>query len=186
MEPRKSGLPGFARDAPWLTRHSTFHGVISCIQEPFGPSYSRQRLPSSPPVPVLGQAGPALAAQQLSADNPFARPSTLPYQLPPFDHIKDADFRPAFDAGMAEQRKEIEAMDRNPAPPSFENTVVALEKSGQLLDRVRSVFFNLNGSNTNPEMQKIESEMAPVGCELPLAVRHQRAARFCGVSVTVQ
>jgi peptidyl-dipeptidase Dcp len=112
-------------------------------------------------VPALGQAGPSVAAQQLSADNPFARPSTLPYHLPPFDRIKDADFRPAFDAGMAEQRKEIEAMDRNMAPPSFENTVVALEKSGQLLDRVRSVFFNLNGSNTNPEMQKIESEMAP-------------------------
>ena len=112
-------------------------------------------------VPALGQAGPALIAQQLPQDNPFARPSTLPYRVPPFDRIKDADFRPAFDAGMAEERKEIEAIDRNPAPPSFENTVVALEKSGQLLDRVQSVFFNLNGSNTNPEMQKIASEMAP-------------------------
>ena len=112
-------------------------------------------------VPALGQAGPALAAQQLPQDNPFARPSTLPYRVPPFDRIKDADFRPAFDAGMAEERKEIEAIDRNPAPPSFENTVVALEKSGQLLDRVGSVFFNLNGSNTNPEIQKIASEMAP-------------------------
>jgi peptidyl-dipeptidase Dcp len=112
-------------------------------------------------VPALGQARPALAAQQLPQDNPFAQPSTLPYHVPPFDRIKDADFRPAFDAGMAEERKEIEAIDRNPAPPSFENTVVALEKSGQLLDRVQSVFFNLNGSNTNPEMQKIASEMAP-------------------------
>ena len=112
-------------------------------------------------VPAFGQAGPALAAQQLSAENPFARPSTLPYHVPPFDRIKDADFRPAFDAGMAEQRKEVEAIDHNPAPPSFENTVVALEKSGQLLDRVSSVFSNLNASNTDPEILKIASEMAP-------------------------
>src|SRR5512144_1161612 len=83
-------------------------------------------------VPALGQATPRVAAQQLSADNPFARPSALPYRLPPFDRIKDADFRPAFDAGMAEERKEIDAIDRNPSSPSFENTIVALEKSGQL------------------------------------------------------
>ncbi len=112
-------------------------------------------------VPALGQAGPAVVAQQLPAENPFARPSTLPYHLPPFDRIKDADFRPAFDAGMAEQRKEIIAIDRNPAPPSFENTVVELEKSGRLLDRISSVFSNLNASNTNPEILKIASEMAP-------------------------
>jgi peptidyl-dipeptidase Dcp len=112
-------------------------------------------------LPVLGQAGQAVARQQLSTDNPFSRPSTLPYQLPPFDAVKDTDYRPAFEAGMAEQRREIDAMDHDPAPPSFENTVITLEKSGQLLDRVEKVFFNLNGSNTNPEMQKIESEMAP-------------------------
>ncbi len=117
-------------------------------------------------VPVVslpaqsGQAGSAVA-QPLSPDNPFARPSTLPYHLPLFDRIKDADFRPAFEAGMAEQRREIEAIDRGPAPPSFENTLVALEKSGQLLNRVSSVFFNLNGSNTNPEILKIAAEMAP-------------------------
>lgn len=109
---------------------------------------------------ALGQAAPAPIAQ-FSADNPFARPSTLPYHLPPFNRIKDADFRPAFDAGMAEQRKEIEAIDRNPVPATFENTLVALEKSGQLLDRVSTVFSNLNSSNTNPEILKIASEMAP-------------------------
>ncbi len=115
-------------------------------------------------VTLAAQTGrPAAAAvpRQLSSDNPFARPSTLPYHLPAFNRIKDADFRPAFDAGMAEQRKEIEAIDRNPAPPSFENTLVALEKSGQLLNRVSSVFSNLNSSNTNPEILKIASEIAP-------------------------
>jgi len=106
-------------------------------------------------APLLGQAAP------LSADNPFARASTLPYEAPPFDRIKDADFRPTFDAGMAEERKEVEAIARNAAAPTFENTIVALEKSGQLLDRVNTVFSNLNGFNTNPEMQKIASEMAP-------------------------
>lgn len=112
-------------------------------------------------VPASGETGPAPVAQQLSADSPFARPSTLPYYLPPFDRIKDADFRPAFEAGMAEHRKEIDAIDSNKAAATFENTVVAMEKTGRLLDRVASVFFNLNSSNTNPEILKIASEMAP-------------------------
>ena len=100
------------------------------------------------------------AVPPLPATNPFAQQSTLPYHFPPFDRIKDADFRPAFEAGMAEQRKEIETIDRDGAA-TFENTVVALEKSGQLLDRVSEVFFNLNASHTNPEILKIASEMAP-------------------------
>lgn len=111
-------------------------------------------------VSVFSQSD-ASSTTQLPPDNPFAQPSTLPYHLLPFDHIKNEDFRPGFDAGMAEQRREIEAIDKNPAAPDFENTVVALEKSGQLLDRVASVFFNLNSSNTNPEILKIASEMAP-------------------------
>jgi peptidyl-dipeptidase Dcp len=112
-------------------------------------------------LPASGESAPANTPQQFSADNPFAQQSTLPYHLPPFDRIKDADFRPAFEAGMIEQRKEVEAIDSNAAAPSFDNTVVALEKSGRLLDRVGSVFFNLNSSNTNPEILKIASEMAP-------------------------
>jgi len=99
--------------------------------------------------------------QTLPPDNPFATESTLPYHMPPFDRIKDAHFRPALEAGMAEQRKEVEAIDHNPAPPTFENTVLAFEKSGQLLDRVSSTFSNLNGSNSDPEILKIASEMAP-------------------------
>lgn len=107
------------------------------------------------------QPGAPAVPQQLSATNPFAKPSKLPYYLPPFDRVKDADYRPAFEAGMAEQRNEIEAIDKNTAAPTFENTIIAMEKSGRLLDRVSSVFFNLNSSNTNPEMLKIASEMAP-------------------------
>ena len=64
-------------------------------------------------------------------DNPFYAPSTLPFHAPPFDKIKDGDYQPAIDAGMAEQRREIRAIADNPAPPTFENTLVALERTGQ-------------------------------------------------------
>ncbi|HUO60911.1 MAG TPA: M3 family metallopeptidase [Candidatus Acidoferrales bacterium] len=110
---------------------------------------------------AMNPSGSDKEMPHLSADNPFAQPSTLPYHLPAFDRIKDSDFRPAFEAGMAEQRQEVATIDRNPDAPSFENTVVALEKSGRLLNRVSSVFFNLNSSNTNPEILKIASETAP-------------------------
>ena len=95
------------------------------------------------------------------ADNPFLHPSTLPYRLPPFDKIKDADYVPAFEAGMRAQREEVGAIALNPQPPTFDNTIVALERSGQLLERVNIVFSNLNGSETNPEMDRIDTEMAP-------------------------
>jgi peptidyl-dipeptidase Dcp len=95
------------------------------------------------------------------ADNPFLHPSTLPYQLPPFDKIADADYRPAFEAGMREHRREVAAIAQNPAAASFENTIVALERSGQLLERVNTVFSNLNGSNSDPELDAIDTEMTP-------------------------
>ena len=94
-------------------------------------------------------------------ENPFRKESPLPYQLPPFDRIKDSDYRPAFEAGMGEELHEVAAIARNPEAPDFENTVVALERSGQLLQRVSTVFDNLNRCNTNDEMDKIETEMAP-------------------------
>jgi peptidyl-dipeptidase Dcp len=94
-------------------------------------------------------------------DNPFGHPSTLPYRLPPFDKIKDSDYVPAFEAGMREQRAEVAAIARNPQAPDFENTIVAMERSGQLLERVSTVFSNLNVSNTDPQMDKIDTEMAP-------------------------
>lgn len=97
----------------------------------------------------------------LAADNPFAKESTLPYQLPPFDKIKDADFKPALLAGMAEQRKEIDAIAKSKAQPTFENTIVAMERSGELLTRVTTVFGNLSASNTNPQLEELQTEMSP-------------------------
>jgi peptidyl-dipeptidase Dcp len=98
---------------------------------------------------------------QLAPDNPFARASTLPYRLPPFDKIKDEHFKPALLAGMAAQRKEIDAIAKNPAAPTFENTIVAMERSGELLTRANSVYGNLTSSNTNPQLEELQTEMSP-------------------------
>jgi peptidyl-dipeptidase Dcp len=97
----------------------------------------------------------------MAADNPFTHVSTLPFEMPPFDRIHDADYSPAFEEGMREQLKEVAAIARDPKPATFENTIVALERSGRLLDRVATVFFNLNACNTDHEMQEIDTAMAP-------------------------
>jgi peptidyl-dipeptidase Dcp len=98
---------------------------------------------------------------QLSSDNPFAKPSELPYGLPPFDLIAEEHYAPAFDAGLAEHTAEIDAIAGNPEPATFDNTIVALERSGRLLTRVSSVFFNLTSSDTNPALQDLQAEIAP-------------------------
>ncbi|HXB18030.1 MAG TPA: M3 family metallopeptidase [Steroidobacteraceae bacterium] len=97
----------------------------------------------------------------MAADNPFVRPSPLPFEMPPFDRIHDADYAPAFETGMREQLQEVAAIAHSAEPPSFENTIVALERSGRVLDRVASVFYNLNSCNTDPQMQKVDTELAP-------------------------
>jgi len=108
--------------------------------------------------------GAPLAAAQTSTfgpQNPFYAASTLPFHAPPFDKIKDSDYQPAIDAGMAEQLKEVEAIANNPAPPTFENTLVALEKSGRLLDRVTNVFNGVTAANTDEALQKVQEYEAP-------------------------
>ena len=107
-------------------------------------------------------ANTAVAAQPaFGPANPFYAPSSLPFQAPPFDKIQDSDYQPAIEAGMAEQLGEIRAIADNPEPPTFENTVVALENSGRLLDRVNSVFDAVTGANTNPDLQKVQQIEAP-------------------------
>jgi peptidyl-dipeptidase Dcp len=95
------------------------------------------------------------------ADNPLLTESSRPYHVPPFDKIKDEHFAPAIEAGMREQLKEVEAVANNSEKPTFDNTIVALERTGRLLDRAQRTFSNLNACNTNPTMQKIDKEMAP-------------------------
>ena len=99
--------------------------------------------------------------EEFGPANPFYEPSRLPFQAPPFDKIKDSDYQPAMEAGMAQELKEIETIANNPAPPTFENTLVAMEKSGQLLARVQHAFYGVVSANTNPELQKIRQIEAP-------------------------
>jgi peptidyl-dipeptidase Dcp len=87
--------------------------------------------------------------------------STLPFQAPPFDRITDADYQPAIEAGMAEELAQVDSIASNPAPPTFENTYVALQKTGTLLNRVMQVFNAVTSANTNPTLQKVEAETAP-------------------------
>ena len=103
----------------------------------------------------------AVAISAGAQTNPFLNPSPLPYQAPPFDKIKDADYQPAIEEGMKRQIAEVEAIANNSDPPTFDNTIVAMERSGDLLTRVAKVFFNLAQSNTNDTMQKSEAEESP-------------------------
>jgi peptidyl-dipeptidase Dcp len=102
-----------------------------------------------------------LAAPATLAGNPLATASTLPFHYPQFDKIKDEHFIPAFNEGMRQQLKEVDAIANNKAAPSFDNTIVAMEKSGALLTRVQTIFGNLQGANTNDKLDAIDSEMSP-------------------------
>ena len=93
--------------------------------------------------------------------NPFAQPSTLPYELPPFDHISEDHLRPAFRDGMAHHEQELDAIATNPESPTWENTIEALERSGAELRRVAAVFFNLLGTDATEEFEAIAAEIAP-------------------------
>ena len=94
-------------------------------------------------------------------ENPLLVESPLPLHYPQFDKIKNEHFLPAFEQGMAENLREVNAIATNPAPPTFENTVIALEKSGELLGRTSRIFSNLSGTFTNPEIQAIQRSLAP-------------------------
>ncbi|MGJ9419270.1 M3 family metallopeptidase [Massilia sp. CMS3.1] len=103
----------------------------------------------------------AQPASLLEASNPFAAPSILPFQYPAFDKVKNEHFAPAYAEGMRQQAAEIEAIANNKAAPTFENTIVAMERSGQLLNRVGVVFGTLSGSYTNDTLKALDKEMAP-------------------------
>jgi peptidyl-dipeptidase Dcp len=107
------------------------------------------------PLVVLGQVS------SQSAANPLLQESTLPYHYPHFDRLRDEHYRPAIRQGMREQIQEVEAIANDAAAPTFENTIVALERSGRLLDRSLRTFFNLNSAHTNDAMQATQREIAP-------------------------
>ncbi len=97
----------------------------------------------------------------LSSDNPFVSESTLPLQAPAFDKIKDGDYKPAIEEGIKQQQAEIAEIAGNSEAPTFENTLAAMEKTGQLLNRVGNVFNLVSAANTNPTLQKVQEDVAP-------------------------
>jgi peptidyl-dipeptidase Dcp len=103
----------------------------------------------------------ATGNSEFSSANPFAEASKLPFQAPDFTKIKNDDFKPAMEEGMKQQLAEIGKIADNAEAPTFDNTIIAIEKSGQLLSRVNHVFNLLTGANTNPDLQKVQEEEAP-------------------------
>jgi peptidyl-dipeptidase Dcp len=111
---------------------------------------------------TLAVAAPTPApASMLEASNPFAKPSILPFQYPAWDKIRNEHFAPAFEEAMRQEAAEIEKIANNKAAPTFENTIVAMERSGRLMDRVSTAFGTLKGSYTNPALQALDKELAP-------------------------
>jgi peptidyl-dipeptidase Dcp len=106
-------------------------------------------------------AGGSAKSADFGPSNPFYAASTLPFGAPPFDKIKDADYQPAIEAGMAQELAEIGKIADNPAAPTFENTLVAMERSGRLLARASAAFNGVNQANTNPVLQKAKTALAP-------------------------
>ncbi len=107
------------------------------------------------------KAEPAKPATAAVASNPFFAASTLQYQAPPFDRIKDSDYQPAIEEGIKQHLVEIDKIATQTATPTFDNTIVAMERSGALYTRVTHVFDAIAQSNTNDTLQKVQEDEAP-------------------------
>ena len=135
--------------------HSYLLGAVSlavlgaCSTEPAKQAAPVQAAAATPAPPAF------------SSSNPFAEVSDLPLHAPPFDRIKDSDYQPALEEGMRQQIAEMDTIANNPEAPSFENTIVAMEKSGRLLDRATSAFFGVVQANTNDTLDKVQVDEAP-------------------------
>ncbi|WP_460878027.1 peptidyl-dipeptidase Dcp [Rhodanobacter koreensis] len=134
---------------------ATTMALAACSQQPQGAATS--------PAPAASTAAASSAAPAATAmtSNPFFSASTLPFQAPPFDKIKDADYQPAIEEGMKQQLAEVEKIADNADAPTFENTYVAMEKSGVMLNRVMAVFGAVTGANTDDALQKVQENVAP-------------------------
>jgi len=133
---------------------ATTVALAACSQSPQGAVTSPAKTAS------VATASTTAAATAMTS-NPFFQPSTLPFQAPPFDKIKDIDYQPAIEEGMKQQMAEIEKIADNPDAPTFENTYVAMEKSGVMLNRVMMVFGAVTAANTDDVLQKVQEEEAP-------------------------
>jgi peptidyl-dipeptidase Dcp len=127
---------------------------------PFSSSHANHALLALVAVLVLAPASPA-GAQAPAPPNPFFEEWTTPFGMPPFDRIKPEHYKSAFEAGIAERKKEVEAIATSPAAPTFANTIEALENGGLALAKVNEVFSTLTGAETNDALQAINKEVAP-------------------------
>jgi peptidyl-dipeptidase Dcp len=123
-------------------------------------SQSSDNTANTAPAPAASASADTGAAQA-SATNPLFAASTLPFQAPPFDKIKEADYQPAIEEGMRQHLVEIEKIADNSEPATFDNTFVAMEKSGALLKRAMLAFDAVTGANTSDALQKVQEEEAP-------------------------
>ncbi|MDR6126632.1 peptidyl-dipeptidase Dcp [Sphingomonas sp. SORGH_AS802] len=103
----------------------------------------------------------AAADAQSARVNPLTVQSDLPFQAPRFDRIQDSDYQPAIERGIAEQAAEMTRIANDPAAPTFDNTIVAMERSGRILDRAAQAFSAVVGANTNPTLDKVQEAVAP-------------------------
>ncbi|HXD36049.1 MAG TPA: dipeptidyl carboxypeptidase II, partial [Rhodanobacter sp.] len=133
---------------------ATTIALAACSQQPDGAN-------SSPATTATAAAASTAAPADAMTSNPFFQASTLPFQAPPFDKISDADYQPAIEEGMKRQLAEVQKIADNPEPATFENTYVALEKTGVMLNRVMAVFNGVTAANTNPTLQKVQEVEAP-------------------------
>ena len=117
---------------------------------------------------IIAGAALALFTSCNNMGNPFMRESSLPFGAPEFDKIKTEHYLPAFEAGIAEGKAEIDAIVANPDEPTFENTIEAMEYAGQTLNKVAGIFFNLMEAHTNDEMQAIAEKVSPMLTEFSM------------------
>ncbi len=138
-----------------LTVIATSIALAACSQQSGGASNT--------PAATASVASASTAAPVATAmtSNPFFQASSLPFQAPPFDKITDADYQPAIEEGMKRQLAEIQTIANNPDAPTFDNTYVAMEKSGVMLNRVLAVFGAVTGANTDDTLQKVQEKVAP-------------------------
>jgi peptidyl-dipeptidase Dcp len=140
-------------------------GVSACSDQDSKQNNSQQAAVQSEAAPAAEMADPSTVAPAMEANegvnNPFFVTSSLYLQYPPFDRIENEHFLPAFERGMQDHLAEIEAIASNPEPASFDNTLVEMERSGQLLNRVSRVFFALVSADTNPDIEAARAELAP-------------------------
>jgi peptidyl-dipeptidase Dcp len=111
--------------------------------------------------PAQASAAPS-SAQASTADNPFFHPYGTPFNVPPFDRIRNEHFLPAIEEGIRREQAEVDAIVANPEPPTFENTIAALDHTGLFLSEVAAVFGALQGANTNKELQALARKTAPM------------------------